>query len=205
MSARVSLAGRILVTVDGAGVDERTLPGGQARLVLALLVCERGRPVAREELADNLWPVGSPKTWEAALRGLVAKVRRFLAEAGLGEGVLPQASAGTYRLHLPEHVVVDLEQAAVDVERAEQALVAYEPVVAHDLTARARAVLSRPLLPGVESSWIDTKRRELSQLLLRALECQAEARLTRVSSTTRRWQPRRPSGSIRFGSPLIAC
>jgi WD40 repeat protein/DNA-binding SARP family transcriptional activator len=178
MPVRVSLAGRIIVTVDGAHVDERALPGGQARLVLALLVCERDRPVTREELADNLWPVERPKTWDAALRGLVARVRRLLAAAGLGDGVLPQASAGTYRLHLPEDAVVDLEQAAVDVDRAEQALAAHEPVAARDLAARARAVLTRPLLPGVESPWVDVKRRELSQLLLRALENQAEARLT---------------------------
>jgi WD40 repeat protein/DNA-binding SARP family transcriptional activator len=177
MSARVSLAGRIIVTVDGAYVDERALPGGQARLVLALLVCERDRPVPREELADNLWPVERPKTWEAALRGLVARVRRLLADAGLGEGVLPPASAGTYRLQLAEDVVVDLEQAAVDVERAEQALAAHERVTACDLAARARAVLARPLLPGIESPWADSKRRELSQLLLRSLATQAEARL----------------------------
>jgi WD40 repeat protein/DNA-binding SARP family transcriptional activator len=177
MPTRISLAGRINVTVDDSYVDERALPGGQARLVLALLVCERDRPVTREELADNLWPTQRPKTWEAALRGLVARVRRLLATAGLGPGALPQASAGTYRLHLAEDVVVDLEQAAADVERAEQALSAHEPAVACDLAAQARAVLTRSLLPGVESPWADSKRRELSQLLLRALESQAEARL----------------------------
>ncbi|MBW3579168.1 MAG: hypothetical protein KY462_15825 [Actinobacteria bacterium] len=85
MAARISLAGRIAVAVDTHQVDERALPGSQARVVLALLVCERHRPVSRDELADNLWPTERPNTWETALRGVVRRVRGFLVSAGLGD------------------------------------------------------------------------------------------------------------------------
>ncbi|MBW3579169.1 MAG: AAA family ATPase [Actinobacteria bacterium] len=88
-----------------------------------------------------------------------------------------RASAGAYRVYLAEDLQVDIEQAAAGTDRAECALVAGEPATAGQLAAQARAVLGRPLLPGVEAPWLDGKRRELSRLLLRALEILAEARL----------------------------
>ena len=178
MAVRISLTGRIVVRVGDQRVDERALSGRQSRLVLALLVCERHRPVAREELAENLWPSERPRTWETALRGLVAQVRGLLVSAGLGDrDEVVQAASGAYRLELPASVHVDIETATADVAAAEQALMGRQAAAARELAARARAVLTQPLLPGVEAPWLDAKRRDLSQLLLRALEVLAEARL----------------------------
>ena len=49
---RVYLTGRVAVEVEGKVViDERQLRGKQGRLVFTYLMCERTRPVSREELA----------------------------------------------------------------------------------------------------------------------------------------------------------
>lgn len=94
----LSLAGRIAVRTCDGTVDERALPGRQPRLAFSLLVCERHRPVPREELADNLWPERRPETWPSALRSVVSRVRDFVSVAGLGPRDLILADAGTYRL-----------------------------------------------------------------------------------------------------------
>ena len=177
MAGRIFLAGRIAAVVDGHRADERTLPGGQARLALALLVCLRQRPVSRDELAENLWPSQRPRTWEPALRGVVGRVRGFLISAGLGDAGVVRASAGAYHVHLPTDLEVDIERASSDTLEAENALVAQEPALAQELASGARALLGRPFLPGVDAPWLSDKRRELSGLHVRALEALAEARL----------------------------
>ena len=177
MGAQISLAGRIAVTVGEDRVDERALSGGQARTLLALLVCLRHRSVSREEMADNIWPHARPATWQTALRGAVGRVRGFLIQAGLGDADVVRASNGGYRFHPPVDVHVDVEVAAAQAERAERAFAAGQPDTARDLASRACAVLVRPLLPGLESPWLDAKRRELNEVLLLAQTTLAEARL----------------------------
>jgi hypothetical protein len=41
--------------------------------------------VAREELADELWPRELPRSWETALRAVVGKLRATLAASGIRE------------------------------------------------------------------------------------------------------------------------
>ena len=177
MSRRICLAGRIAAVVGDHHVDERGLSGSQARLLLALLVCERQRPIDREELADNLWPEGRPATWPTALRGVVRRVRGFLETAGFGGPEVVRGEAGTYRVELPEDLEVDLESAVSDSARAVAALEEGDAAAAQGYAEQARAVLEQPLLPGVEAPWLDEKRRELSAQRLQALETLASARL----------------------------
>ncbi len=178
MTARIALTGRIVVARNGHEVDERELSGAQVRLVLALLVCERDRAVSREELAANLWGEERPRTWETALRGLVSRVRSVLVAAGLGDReTIVRADFGTYRAQLPADTIVDLEQALRDVEDAEAALRDGEVALAAARAARGRAVLERPLLPGVEAPWLDARRAELVLWTVRCLEALATARL----------------------------
>jgi WD40 repeat protein/DNA-binding SARP family transcriptional activator len=172
----LSLTGRIAVRTCDVVVDERALPGRQPRLAFTLLVCERHRPVTRDELADNLWVERRPDTWESALRSVISRVRDFVTMADLGPRDLLRADAGTYRLHPLVDVEVDLERAAERLEQAASALAAGDALRAVDEASRARGVLAQPLLPGIEGPWVELKRRELSPLLLRALETLAEAR-----------------------------
>ena len=178
MTARIALAGRIVVAHNGHEVDERELAGAQVRLVLAMLVCERDRAVAREELATNLWSGERPRTWETALRGLVSRVRGVFVATGLGDReTVVRAGPGTYRAHLPADTVVDVEQALHDVDDADAALRKGEVALAAGHAARGRAVLERPLLPGVDAPWLDAQRATLTHATVRCLEALAAARL----------------------------
>lgn len=174
---QVSLVGRIAVRAGGATLDERALPGRQPRLAFAMLVLERAHAVAREDLAENLWLVRRPETWETAIRGVISRVRGFVVASGLGGRDVLHTQLGSYRLELPEPVEVDVELAAAALRRAEQALEAGDPGRAADEAGRARGVLVRPFLPGIEGPWVDDRRRELQLTALRGLELLADARL----------------------------
>jgi WD40 repeat protein/DNA-binding SARP family transcriptional activator len=177
VDARIVLAGRIAVQIGDATVDERVLSGRQPRLAFTLLVVERHRPVTSEELAENLWPEQRPDTWQTALRGVVSRVRGFIVAAGVGPREAVHAHAGTYQLLPPRDLEVDIERAVAETDLAAAALAVEDAAGAADLAARARSVLARPLLPGIDSSWVEARRRELALALHRALDVLGEARL----------------------------
>jgi WD40 repeat protein/DNA-binding SARP family transcriptional activator len=177
VAPKISLTGRIVLSEGTITLDERALPGRQPRLAFAMLVAEPHRTVRRGDLADELWPDARPETWETALRVVVSRVRAFLAAAGLDDRDVLRAAAGAYHLDLPQGTEVDLDCAAEQVRMADAALAARDAMLAGALTAEARVVLARPLLPGVESPWVDSRRAEQSSLLLHALEVLAETRL----------------------------
>jgi peptide/nickel transport system substrate-binding protein len=172
---KVFLAGRVAIECGDVVVGERRFPGRQGRLLFAYLVAEQGRPVPRDELADALWVDAPPATWEKALTVLVSKLRGLLTECGVDGATALTSAFGCYRLELSEGTWVDVTAAADLVAEAEAAL------AAGDLD-RARAVaeegasLARPLfLSGEQGDWVEAKRRELSDILVRALSCLTEA------------------------------
>lgn len=169
VAVRIQLAGRVMVESSHAVLNERLLYGSQARLLFALLVVERDRPVPRDELAEALWPDGLPRTWGAALRGVVSKVRAFVTVAGLPENAVAYDGFGAYQLHLPADVVVDVECARSAVETAEQILHQGNPARAIALAEYARAVAGRPFLPDAKGRWVDGVRDRLREVLLWAL------------------------------------
>jgi WD40 repeat protein/DNA-binding SARP family transcriptional activator len=175
--SEVSLVGRIAVRAAGTALDERALPGRQPRLAFSLLLLERHRGVSRDELAENLWVARRPETWEAAIRGVVSRVRGFVVASGLGGRDALRTHLGAYRMELADPVAVDVEIATAALRRAERALEAGDSRFAADEAARARGVLVRPFLPGIEAPWVEDRRRELHLCLLRSLELLAEARI----------------------------
>jgi DNA-binding SARP family transcriptional activator len=166
---RIQVAGRVTVESTHTKVDERLLYGSQARQVFVLLVVERDRPVPRDELAEALWPQGLPRTWAAALRGVMSKVRAFLAAAGLSESAAAYDGFGAYQLHLPADVVVDIEFANSAVETAEQMLREGNIARAIALAEYARAVAVRPFLPDTKGRWVESVRDRLREVLMWAL------------------------------------
>lgn len=114
---RIYLTGRVRIEIGDILLDEGRLPGRQGRTAFVMLVAERDRPVAREELAEELWPGHPPAAWEPALRAIVSKLRAALAPAGLAGDALA-GSFGCYQLHLPAGAWVDLEAAAAAVHEA---------------------------------------------------------------------------------------
>jgi WD40 repeat protein/DNA-binding SARP family transcriptional activator len=175
--ARITLAGRIAARTDQGELDERALPGRQPRVAFAILVLERHRPLPRGELAASLWGEQRPATWEPALRGVVSRVRTFVVGSGLGTGETLRSEAGSYQLHPTSELEVDVEVAATQVAAADASLRRGEVEEALTSAAGARGVLARPLLPGAQSDWLESRRRELTLQLLRALEILARGRL----------------------------
>jgi DNA-binding SARP family transcriptional activator len=169
MTLTIQLTGRVMVESPYTVLNERSLYGSQARLVFAMLVLERDRPVPRDELADVLWPDGLPRTWGAALRGVVSKVRAFVTAAGMPENVPAYDGFGAYQLHLPADVVVDVESASFAVETAEQMLREGNLASAITLAEYARSVAVRPFLSDAKGYWIDGVRDRLREVLLWAL------------------------------------
>jgi DNA-binding SARP family transcriptional activator len=165
--------GRIAVEA-GDVLVERHLGSRQARLAFAFLLAERNHAVSRDELAEVLWPGQLPRSWEAAVRGVVSKVRHFLEDAGLPAGQTLTCAFGCYQLRLPPDTVVDLDLTASALDAAERALeegdldlVCTQALVAHSLA-------SHTFLPGEDGEWIDRRRAEQRTQLLRALEILAE-------------------------------
>ena len=170
-SARLYLAGAVRGEVGGSVTS---LAGAQPRALLVYLALQRGRPVPADELAEVLWPAGRAPHWEGALRGVVAKVRSFLAAAlppdagatGAGGPVIGNAGR-TYRFECPGHVVVDVWRAAAAVAEAEQVLDT-RPADAVRAAAEAIELLGPGLLPGVDAGWLDPWRAGLANDLRRA-------------------------------------
>ncbi|MDQ6725901.1 MAG: AAA family ATPase, partial [Actinomycetota bacterium] len=145
------------------------------RLALAFLVAERHRPVSRDELGEVVWGDALPRSWEQLVRGLMFKLRRTLAAAGLDPAAALTTAGGTYQLHLPNDALVDVEEVEPALAGAQRALTAGDADQAYGAAVAAAAIASRPFLPEGEGPWFDRHQRELRQLRLRALEAAAEA------------------------------
>jgi DNA-binding SARP family transcriptional activator len=149
----VTLAGAVTMVRGDRHLSDAAFPGRQLRLVTAMLVLGRQDPVSMERLADELWPENVPDQWRPAVRLLVSKVRRAAADLGLPAESITSIG-GAYRVDLGQ-VHVDIERAAGWTARARAELAEGNIESGRDLANRARAVLSRPILPGVESEWLD--------------------------------------------------
>src|SRR3954462_1372315 len=80
---RIELCGRLLVEIDGEGLQE-ALPGRQGKLLFASLVLNRARPVRRDELVEALWSEnGQPESADALLRPPLSRLRKALGPGRL--------------------------------------------------------------------------------------------------------------------------
>ena len=172
---RVFLAGRVAVEANGHVVDEARFPGRQGRLLFAYLVAERGRAVPRDELAEALWEGAPPATWDKALTVIASKLRGVLTDSGFDGATALTGAFGCYRLELPEGTWVDVLAAESAAADAEGALAAGDLRTARAEGALAASLAHQPLLPGDDGAWVEEKRRELNQVLLRALSVLADA------------------------------
>ena len=206
MSLKVSLAGRVSIGADGVLIDEDRFPGRQGRLVFAYLVSEHGRPVLRDELAEALWGDTPPATWEKALGVIASKLRVLLGECGLDGAKVLTNAFGCYRLELPEGSWVDVLAAANQADSADAALASGLAETAKEEASKAVAVARLSFLPGEDGAWVEGKRRELADVLDRALDSLADASLrSGDASEAAKWareaialQPFRESGYRRL-------
>ena len=163
----VQVCGRLVVQI-GDRRREQLLPGRQGRLLFVYLVLNRTCDVIADELAIRIWPEEAPSGAEATLRTLVSRLRRALGAEMVGRG-------GGYRLSLPADALVDFESAFDAIHRAESAVAAGDWERAWGPSQVALFIARRGFLAGEEAPWIESQRRELAELELRALECYAAA------------------------------
>ncbi len=162
-----------VATDDGAW---HRLAGAQPRAALVMLALERQRAVNREELAELLWGEDLPDHWPGAVRGVLTKVRAFLANAGLPPTALTSAS-GSLQLNVPPAVTIDVEEATAAIDHAEAALTASQWKRARTSAERAVDALAGGLLPDHDAQWVDLRRARLSALATRGRHVVAAALL----------------------------
>src|SRR5581483_1428897 len=179
MSLRLYVTGRLDIEQDGVLLDTRGIPGRQGRRMLAYLLCERGRLVPRDELAEAIWGEEPPRAWDAALSALASKLRTLLRALGPRQAARLESAYGCYRLRLAADAWVDLEAATRAIDEAEGALRGGAVAQAWPAACVASAIARRPFLPGEEGAWVERQRQRLRTLLLRALDCLAEIWLLR--------------------------
>lgn len=172
---RIYLTGRVCLEAGRVVAEERRFPSRQARLLFAYLVCQRVQPVPREDLAEVLWLGTTPPAWDPALKSLISKLRLFLGHVKTPSAPSSISSQfGCYQLHLPPNVWIDLEAARHSADEAEGALRSGDIRAAWGPTNVTLAIAQRPFLPGEGGEWIEGKRRELQDMLVRALDCYVE-------------------------------
>ncbi|GAC1543776.1 MAG: hypothetical protein NVS3B12_32340 [Acidimicrobiales bacterium] len=106
---RVGLLGPVVLFGEGGAVPSRS---SLLRTALALLSLEPQSVVSTARITEELWGDHLPQDPRASLQVTATRLRKWLAEAGVGEGSL-RYSDGGYRLDLPAaHVDVSLFQDA---------------------------------------------------------------------------------------------
>jgi class 3 adenylate cyclase/DNA-binding SARP family transcriptional activator len=168
---------RLAVEANGVRLDEQRFPGRQGRMLFAYLAVHHGRPVPRDELAELLWGEDPPATWEKALRVLATKLRALLEECGIDGSNMLRSAFGCYQLTLPVDAWIDVDAAATALERGEAALAGRELDDARAQASTAAELARRVFLPGEDGRWVEDQRRDLRDVLVRALECLRDAAL----------------------------
>ena len=166
---RVYLTGGLRIEcVDGI-VDHRAFDVPHVQLALAYLVCERGRPVARADIANLL-----EQSAEATVNAddLLARLGHALrAHVPASELV---SAAATVELTLPKDSWVDVEAAADAIHEAESAVRMGRVPDAFGPSAIAHHIARRTFLPGEDGAWVEAHRERLRNILVRALEARGE-------------------------------
>jgi DNA-binding SARP family transcriptional activator/EAL domain-containing protein (putative c-di-GMP-specific phosphodiesterase class I) len=150
------------------------LPGRRSELAFAFLAAHHGHLVTRDELAEALWPTGLPVSWAAAMRVVIAQVRRFLREAGWEDPDALVTLRSGYRLVLAHDGETDLDRIWDQTELASERLGAGDARGAVEAATYVTGRAGQPFLPDHAGAWVERTRQHLRQTLARALTVEAE-------------------------------
>jgi SARP family transcriptional regulator, regulator of embCAB operon len=192
VAVRVSLTERLSIEGGGVVVGEQRFPR-QGRLVFAYLLAADGKPVPKDELAEALWGDELPARWEKGLTVLVSKLRALLNECDVDGSTALTSAFGCYQLILPPGSWIDIAAADEAANAAEQALAAGNADAAWLNASTAESLAHGTFLPGEDAGWVSERRAELREILVRALECLAEANRMRGD----------PAAAVRAADELI--
>ena len=185
-------------------------PGRQGRVVFAYLLVAHRRPIADPRARrGDLGGRATGDVGEGRLRPR-EQARALLIECGVDGTTALTSAFGCYQLTLPAGTWIDV--AAAD-EAATQPNVprGRRPRGALINGVDCRALARRTFLPGEDGRWVDQQRDRLREILVRALECLAEAnrlrgrprrpyrrgRADRPRAVPRAWLPPAHAGAIR--------
>jgi len=156
-----------VIELNGQRVDTR-LAGHQSVLLFAYLVLNRHQVSSRDDLQSALWPDGLTHT--SGLNPLISKLRKILG-ADLVDG------RSGVRLRLPGNALVDVESARRAIHSAESQIALARWTQAWAPALVAMIITEREFLPGEAAAWVEDERRQLDDILLRALQAYAVAAL----------------------------
>lgn len=170
-TTRLYLTGGLAVERNGALADPAPLLGRQAALVLTALAWRPGTAVARDDLAALLWEHGQPpSSWETAVATVVSGLRQALADSAL----VIDSSWRAYRLTARDgELWVDVDAARRALHQAEGAVHGDRMQEVYAWTGVVTSIAGRTLLAGIDGDWPAQRRRELTELRIRGLDCAA--------------------------------
>jgi SARP family transcriptional regulator, regulator of embCAB operon len=168
-ATRIQLCGRLVVELEGRRVED-ALPGAKGRLLFAYLVLGRARRIGRDELLTAVYGEEASPDQHPSLSVLLSKLRGVIGPERL-------VGRSELELMLPRDAFVDVEAAREALHRAESHVAAGEWAESWGPAGVAYHVARRPLLQGEDRPWLDEWRRRLEDVMLRGLECFAQARL----------------------------
>ncbi|SEP57670.1 BTAD domain-containing putative transcriptional regulator [Microlunatus flavus] len=145
MALAYGLLGPLTVSRDGRPLD---LGAPKQRLVLALLLLERGRVVSTDRLVAAAWPRDAPPSAVPSLQAYLSNLRRLLREPdvdGSGRATPLVRQAPGYRLDVTGSAV-DLDDYLEAVRVQADAVQRHEWRVAVEAGDRARSLWRGPLL-----------------------------------------------------------
>jgi DNA-binding SARP family transcriptional activator/class 3 adenylate cyclase len=159
--------------------DDRVLPlgGMKQRGLLALLLIDRNRVVARDRLIDALWPESPPASAANSVQVYVSKLRRLFDEAETADTSGLQTEPPGYVLRIPAGSL-DADEFESLLTEGDSALAAGAFAEAEALLARALSLWRGPALADLASEpFAQPEIARLEGLRLRALEARFEAML----------------------------
>jgi len=168
----IKLAGACSIATPRGAIPVAALGGPSAAVVLARLTIAAGATVSREALADALWGDRPPRSWQPALRNVIARLRAALPL----ELTLVTVGDG-YRLDLPAGTTIDVDTLEPAAIRAEAAAAKGEPARALEIATAALDVTDGTALPGTRGDWVDGFRAEVARRRERLARVAGEASL----------------------------
>ncbi len=169
----IRLLGRFSARRDGEEIPPGAFGGRLVRTLVRILVTRRGTFVARDVLADALWPGRMPADPAANLRVLVQRAR-----AALGDPALILTGPGGYSFAAGTACRVDAETFVAAVEDGRRHLAAGQAGLAlRELRAALDLWGGEPLAEDAYEDWAVEPRAALFRAYLDALEDGAVAAL----------------------------